>query len=72
MRSKLDEAIGKGSERWCWWLFNPVGVGLAGKGRMVVSETKLSFGAIRSQCQWWCVAQQLAKEGGLNEEYIGY
>eukprot|EP00978_Attheya_sp_CCMP212_P024586 scaffold77500_cov43-Attheya_sp.AAC.1 len=28
-------AAGKGSERWCWWLFNPEGVGLAGKGRMV-------------------------------------
>eukprot|EP00978_Attheya_sp_CCMP212_P025703 scaffold83197_cov63-Attheya_sp.AAC.1 len=38
-----------------------VGVGLAGKGRMVGSGTKLSFGAIRSQ--WWCVAQQVGKRG---------
>eukprot|EP00978_Attheya_sp_CCMP212_P016761 scaffold44146_cov43-Attheya_sp.AAC.1 len=35
---------------------------------MVVSGTKLSFGAIRSQ---WCGGvrrNRLAKEGGLNEE----
>eukprot|EP00978_Attheya_sp_CCMP212_P022739 scaffold68266_cov33-Attheya_sp.AAC.1 len=63
-------ATGEGSERCCWWICNPVGVGLAGKGQMVVSRTNLSFGATRSQ--WWCVAQQLAKEGGLHEDYIGY
>eukprot|EP00978_Attheya_sp_CCMP212_P026067 scaffold85006_cov63-Attheya_sp.AAC.5 len=38
-----------------------VGVGLAGKGGMVGSGTKLSFGAIRSQ--WWCVVQQVGQRG---------
>eukprot|EP00978_Attheya_sp_CCMP212_P023064 scaffold69822_cov50-Attheya_sp.AAC.1 len=38
-----------------------VGVGLAGKGGMVGSGTKLSFGVIRSQ--WWCVAQQTTVKG---------
>eukprot|EP00978_Attheya_sp_CCMP212_P020101 scaffold57184_cov67-Attheya_sp.AAC.1 len=49
----------------------PVGVGLVGKGKggMVGSRAKLSFGAIQSQW-WWCVAQQVGErertEFGVN------
>eukprot|EP00978_Attheya_sp_CCMP212_P005087 scaffold11223_cov57-Attheya_sp.AAC.12 len=46
-----------------------VGVGLAGKGGMVGSGMKLSFGAIRSQ--WWCVAQQgRGQRGGVGGYYL--
>eukprot|EP00978_Attheya_sp_CCMP212_P020370 scaffold58223_cov34-Attheya_sp.AAC.6 len=41
------QATVNGPERWCWWLFNPVGVGLAGKGGMAGSWTKLSFWSIQ-------------------------
>eukprot|EP00978_Attheya_sp_CCMP212_P031147 scaffold116702_cov36-Attheya_sp.AAC.1 len=65
-----------GGDGWVWGLLvlpllklqplRGVGVGLVGKGGMVGSGTKLSFGAIRSQ--WWCVAQQVGEKDGLNEE----
>eukprot|EP00978_Attheya_sp_CCMP212_P016359 scaffold42799_cov26-Attheya_sp.AAC.1 len=42
-------------------LLRGVGVGPVGKGQIVGSGTKLSFGAIRSQ--WWCVAQQVGERG---------
>eukprot|EP00978_Attheya_sp_CCMP212_P028219 scaffold96938_cov60-Attheya_sp.AAC.2 len=60
-----------GGDRWVWVLLTfpllklqplrGVGVGLAGKGGMVGSGTKLSFGAIRYQ--WWCLAQQVGERG---------
>eukprot|EP00978_Attheya_sp_CCMP212_P025845 scaffold83971_cov84-Attheya_sp.AAC.3 len=58
-----------GGDGWVWGLLTfpslklqllrGVGVGLAGKGGMVGSGTKLSFGAIQSQ--WWCVVQQVGE-----------
>eukprot|EP00978_Attheya_sp_CCMP212_P020102 scaffold57184_cov67-Attheya_sp.AAC.2 len=71
-RHRCDRAAAvTGGDGWVWGLLTfsllklqllrRVGVGLAGKGGMVGSGAKLSFGAIRSQ--WWCVAQQVGERG---------
>eukprot|EP00978_Attheya_sp_CCMP212_P005301 scaffold11828_cov61-Attheya_sp.AAC.1 len=66
-----------GGDEWVWGLLTflllklqPLRgmgvVGLAGKGGMVGSGTKLSFGAIRSL--WaWCVVQQVGERRGWTE-----
>eukprot|EP00978_Attheya_sp_CCMP212_P027531 scaffold92229_cov60-Attheya_sp.AAC.1 len=71
-RCRWDHAAAvMGGDGWVWGLLTfpllklqplrGVGVGFVGKGGMVRSGTKLSFGAIRSQ--WWCVAQQVGERG---------
>eukprot|EP00978_Attheya_sp_CCMP212_P034419 scaffold143976_cov43-Attheya_sp.AAC.4 len=65
-----------GGDGWVWGLLTfpllklqplrGVGVGLAGKGGMVESGTRLSSGAIQYEANGGAWRSRLAKEGELN------